>query len=359
MTSPPSNSRVPRATPDRAYLPGLLGRAAGRAYTAAVQHRNRRFDAGKGVVTFDRPVISVGNLSLGGTGKTPTVAHIVDFLREHGHDPAIAMRGYGSKRAGLSDEAELYKARFEDLPLVAQPNRVEGLIKLFGTERGERVDCVILDDGFQHRRIARQIDLVLIDATQDPFACSVFPAGQLREPVENLARATHVTLTHAELVSPNALRSLSERAAIAAGIEACATATHDWSALTVIHRGAETDEPVTHLAGKRVVSACAIGRPAGFLAALERAHADVVESVVLPDHDPFSLASIERICTRAADPAARVQAIVLTHKDWAKLAARPIDWPRPVIVPSLSMGFRTGWDRLAEDLLLVAGEAPD
>lgn len=356
MTSPSSHPAPGRKTPDLSYVPGLPGRLLSRAYERVVQHRNRRFDRGRGVVTFDRPVISVGNLSLGGTGKTPTVETIVAVLRAHGHDPAIAMRGYASKRAGISDEAELYRARFEDLPLVAQPKRVEGLIELFATERGRRVDCIVLDDGFQHRRIARQLDMVLIDASHDPFACAVFPAGRLREPVANLARATHVVVSHAELVSPQAARVLADRAAQAAGLDACAVASHEWSGFTVVHRGRETSEPATFIAGKRVVAACAIGRPAGFLAAFERAHADVVESVVLPDHDPFSQASIERICAPVA--AASVQAIVLTRKDWTKLAERPIDWPCPVAIPTLTMAFQEGWERLERDILEVAASRP-
>jgi len=358
MTAPPTHAATARTTPDLAYVPGLAGRLLGRAYARVVQHRNARFDRGRGVITFDRPVISVGNLSLGGTGKTPMVEHIVAFLRERGHDPAIAMRGYGSKRTGMSDEAELYRERFDDLPLVAQPRRVEGLIRLFGSPRGGAVDCIVLDDGFQHRRIARQLDLVLIDASQDPFACAVFPAGRLREPVENLARATHVALTHAELVSPHALQALADRAAIEAGVAGCAIAAHQWDELAVVHRGREASEPVSFLAGKRVVAGCAIGRPAGFLAALELAHAEVVESVVLPDHDPYSPASVERICTTARDPAGRVQAIVLTRKDWTKLAERPIDWPCPVVVPRLRLAFRAGWEPLRADLLAVAAAHP-
>ena len=357
MTRPTSHSTATRPTPDRAYVPGPVGRLLGRAYARGVRARNARFDRGKGVVTFDRPVISVGNLSLGGTGKTPMVEHIVAFLRERGHDPAIAMRGYGSKRTGISDEAALYRERFDDLPLVAQPKRVEGLIGLFGTPRGESVDCVVLDDGFQHRRIARQLDLVLIDSSHDPFGCAVFPAGRLREPVENLARATHVAITHAELVSPQVVRALAERAAAAAGVAECAVAEHGWSGLRVVHRGAVGEEPVSYLAGRRVVAACAIGRPGGFVAALERAHADVYETVVLPDHDAFSPASIERICRLAHEGSAR--AIVLTGKDWTKLAQRPVEWPCPVVVPVLEMGFRSGWEGLRGALLAAAAGEMD
>lgn len=358
MTNHPSHSAAAKTTADRAFVPGFLGRFLGLAYAGVVRRRNRGFDEGRGVITFDRPVLSVGNLSLGGTGKTPMVERIVALLREHGRDPAIAMRGYRAERSGFSDEAELYRARFDDLPIVAQPKRVEGLIELFATPRGEGVDCVVLDDGFQHRWIARQLDLMLIDASHDPFGSAVFPAGRLREPVDGLARATHVALTHAELAGPVALQSLASRCAIEAGVTECAIASHEWSGLTVFHRGQETAEPVGFLAARRVVAACAIGRPAGFLGGLERARAHVVESFVLGDHARFSPATVERIRRAAADARNRAEAVVVTRKDWTKLAGRPIDWPCPVVVPTLEMSFRSGWERLEADILAVSATRP-
>ncbi len=361
MTSTP-----PAASPDRALVPRPLGVPLARIYAAVLNHRNRRFDAGHRVVTLDRPVISVGNLSLGGTGKTPMVQRVVAHLRAHGHDPAIAMRGYRSGPDGLSDEAELYKATFDNLPLVAQPHRVEGLIKLFATQRGESVDCVVLDDGFQHRRIARQLDLVLIDAAHDPFVAKVLPAGRLREPAANLARATHVVLTHAESVDASQAEALAARAATAAGVSSCAVTAHEWAGLTVHARAGQhaesTDrtgrpEPVSFLAGKRIVAVCAIGRPDAFLGACCGACATIVEAIVLRDHDPFAAATISRIQQAATSTGA--DAIVLTAKDWTKLGPRALDWPVPVCVPDLALHFREGWDALAADLLAVVATRPD
>ncbi len=358
MTSHHTRRERARATPEKVFVPGVPGRVLSSGYSCVVEYRNRRFDSGRGGVTFDRPVISVGNLSMGGTGKTPMVERIVKLLREHGHDPAIAMRGYRAKRSGLSDEAEQYKARFDDLPIVAEPKRVEGLFDLFNTTRGEAVDCIVLDDGFQHRRIARQLDLVLLDATQDPFAGAVFPAGRLREKAVNLARATHVAITHAELVSPDAVRSLAARAAVEAGLSGCAVSAHEWAGLSVVHQGSESAEPVAYLASKRVVAACAIGQPAGFFAGLERARAAVIESVVLPDHDPFSNATVERICRAASETSGRISAIVVTSKDWTKLKDRAIEWPCPVVVPTLEVVLYEGWDALADDLVAITSTPP-
>lgn len=360
MTRARPHPGTPATTPsegsEHAFVPGAAGRLLSRVYSGAVGVRNRRFDRGRGVVTFDRPVISVGNLTLGGTGKTPMVERIVETLREHGVDPCIAMRGYGSRRTPdrRSDEAELYRSRFPDIPVIAQPNRVEGLIGLFGSERGERVDCVVLDDGFQHRRIARQLDLVLLDASQDPFRAAVFPAGTLREPAANIGRATHVALTHAELVSERVLAELSRRAADAASVDACAIVSHDWRSVRLIRDKLESSEPVAWFGGKRVVGVCGIGRPAGFFTRLDLMGAETIDAITLPDHDPFRSDTLERI-VRAASGA---DAIVLTEKDWTKLADRPVAWPCPVAIPRLEMVFRQGWSEFERDLLAAATTEP-
>ena len=101
-------------------------------YGAVIARRNASFDRGRRVVVLDRPVISVGNVSVGGTGKSPMVAHLLRLLRDAGHSSCVAMRGYGSKQTsdGRSDEAEEYRALFPGVPVVAQPNRTLGLMEL-------------------------------------------------------------------------------------------------------------------------------------------------------------------------------------------------------------------------------------
>ena len=98
------------------WVSGMLSPLSG-MYGRVVAGRNRRFDAGEGVVNLKEPVISVGNLTVGGTGKTPVCQYLVSFLRDAGRAPAIAMRGYGASSDGVSDEALEYSSMFEDLPL--------------------------------------------------------------------------------------------------------------------------------------------------------------------------------------------------------------------------------------------------
>jgi len=352
-------------------VPGLPGRALAGVYTKVVQLRNRRFDRGRRVIAFDRPVVSVGNLSMGGTGKTPMVERIVAMLRKAGHQPCIAMRGYGESKnnENISDEAALYRERFDDLPIVAQPDRIGGLIDIFASAHGQRVDCVVLDDGFQHRQIARQLDIVLLDACFDPLACRVFPAGTLREPIENISRATHLVLTHAERVDNatitrrrEALESLWTRQARKTPFF-CSVSRHAWKQLWVYdprHVQGCAHAAVDWLKAKRVVGACAIGKPDAFFAAIEQAGATIAARFVLRDHDPFKRSTIERIMHAAGQHNA--DAIVVTAKDMTKIStqSRGMDFPCPIIVPELELVFAEKqpdtWAGLKKEILDVVSQ---
>jgi tetraacyldisaccharide 4'-kinase len=347
-------NRAPDGGSRRPPLPAPLGTLLSPIYRAAIGGVNRRFDRGKGVVTFDRPVISVGNISVGGTGKTPMVGAIVRLLLESGRRPCIAMRGYASSN-GESDEAAAYGREFPHVPIVAQANRTLGLIRLFALEHEEgsaHTDCILLDDGFQHRQIARDLDIVLIDASRDPFADRLLPAGWLREPVESLRRAGAVVITHAESVSAADLTALEQKLG-SAEIKAAAVCRHVWKKLTVLESGAERELPVSWLGGKRVVSACAIGNPAPFLKMARNATGGSLSGeLVLKDHDPIAPATINRLIAIAAS--SRAQAILATEKDWSKLTGVPMEkWPCPVARPRLHVEFDRGWDHL-RTLILAA-----
>lgn len=336
----------------RPPLRGPIARVLSAIYGAEIARRNRRFDAGRRVITMDRPVLSVGNLSVGGTGKTPMVEWIVSRLQEDARRPCIAMRGYRA-HAGRSDEAEAYRRALPGVPVVAQPNRVDGLIRLFAKPEGARVDCIVLDDGFQHRRLARQFDLVLVDASRDPFADRLLPAGWLREPVDSLRRATAVVLTHAELVSPSALSALEARIRDVHGAPPLAVVRHDWADV----REGDRNQPLTWLAGKRVVAVCAIGNPGAFIEHARRAAArPPVAEIVLRDHDPYGPATVRRIieAARAAD------AVITTEKDWSRLRDVPAArWPCPVVRPRLVFGFLRGQAELSGAILAAAALRPE
>ncbi len=339
----------------RAPLPGPLGRAASWFYRRAIGRINARFDAGRGVVTLDRPVISIGNLSTGGTGKTPMVMRVLRWLREAGHDPCVAMRGYASRVGANSDEALEYAQAFDDLPVVARPDRTGGLIELFGTPRGERVDCVVLDDGFQHRRLARALDVVLLDSTRSPFEDALLPAGHLREPVPSLARAGAIVLTHAQAAHPDDVSTLRVRVHALCPRAVVGVARHAWSGLVDARGGFA---PVVALRGRRVGVACAIGNPDAFIAMARDALGEPGGVLRLRDHDPFGPASMERLWSMLRD--ARAEALLVTQKDWSKLARVPQDrWPCPVYRPRLDIAFDAGEGDLRRAVLEAARQAPD
>ncbi|MBS0196076.1 MAG: tetraacyldisaccharide 4'-kinase [Planctomycetes bacterium] len=326
------DQQCPNGTPSRGPLPGLLGRVASACYGEVIRRRNRRFDTGRGVIRFDRPVISVGNLSVGGTGKTPMVSHIVATLAAAGHTPCIAMRGYGAAH-GESDEAGVYNRELPGVPVVARPDRAEGLIDLFATERGERVDCIVLDDGFQHRRIARDFDIVLIDATRSPWEDRLLPAGWLREPTASLARADAIVWTHAGAVTGELLAAQMKMAqAVAGDSTLLAACDHVWAGF------AGAGAPVLGaLRGMRVAACCAIGNPGPFMARCrEEVGGRLAAELVLRDHDRFAPATVEKLKAMLADCGA--QALLVTEKDWTKLRSIS-DWPCPVYRPKLAMRF--------------------
>lgn len=324
------------------------------SYARIINARNAAFDAGRGVVEIDRPVISVGNLSVGGTGKTPMVAWVVQSLLEAGHRPAIAMRGYAGGNGGASDEAEEYRAALADVPVVAQPDRTAGLLSLFATAEGEACDCVVLDDGFQHRRIARQLEIVLVDATRDPFSDRLLPSGWLREPVESLGRAGVVVVTHAESATPSEITRLKRDIARIVPRAKIAVARHAWASLVVARPEGEQEDYVNWLRGKRVIAACGIGNPAPFVKAVSDASGIPAIEFVRPDHDPFVPRTLEKLVGEARRAGA--DAIVVTGKDWAKLKrVRPEAWPCPVVRARLEMRFDEGGEAVKQAVLDAAG----
>jgi len=341
--APPPSLVPPALAPVLAPVAALASRGYGRAITA----RNRRYDRGRGVVTMDRPVVAVGNLSVGGTGKTPAVQALCRWLIDAGHTPAIAMRGY-APRGGESDEAALHARALPGTPIAVGADRVRALIDLFSTPRGEVVDVVVLDDGFQHRRLARQLDVVLIDARTDPHADRLLPAGRLREPVSSLARAHAVVITHADHADA---ASLESRLRADYPHLVLARARHHWQGL-LAHRPDGVEEPVQphSLRGRRYVLACAIGNPGAFVAQAQGVLGPPAATLLLPDHDPYQGRTLARLLRLAREGTA----LVVTEKDWIKLADRAIDWPCPVVRPRLAMAFDRGERALRERVLTAA-----
>ncbi len=323
----------------RGPTPALVGAPLSALYRLEVARRNRAFDRGRGVTRLGVPVISVGNLSVGGTGKTPHVMVIVQWLLDAGARPVIAMRGYKKRGAEHSDEQAEYAQRFVGVPIVAQPDRLAGLRPLLDAGA---VDVVVLDDGFQHRRIARDVDIVLIDATRDLFADRCLPAGWLREPVSSLSRATHAVLTHCECADDQSIAGLGGQIRAIHPELAVAESLHEWTAL----RDGDSSVPLSEVRDTPVVAGAGIGNPGAFLEAARRAGADVLGTLDLADHHTWTAADL----ARARALGGEAPTLLTSEKDWVKI--RAIDDPGiRVLRPKLEICFREGQNELHRSVI--------
>jgi len=312
-----------------AVLRGTLSAAAG-AYRVALAAR----DAGYRARLFSSrrlpaAVVSIGNLTVGGSGKTPLAALVAALLAELGAAPAIVSRGYGRRTRGArvvadrdgvqlsardaGDEPRLLAEQLPGVPVVVGESRYEaGRIAL------ERcgADVLVLDDGFQHRTIVKDLEIVTVAGAEPWGNGRLFPRGILREPLSALGRADVVVVTNPATAAmrsavERALRERESQAPVLAG-------SYRPEALRAGDGGSL---PASTLAGCRVLAVAGLASPAGFVATLASLGADVVDLVEFPDHHRYTGYDLERI--RAAARRAGADRVVTTEKDWMRLREGP------------------------------------
>jgi tetraacyldisaccharide 4'-kinase len=300
-----------RSDPPAHALRWML-RVAETPYTLAVGWRNRRYDLGRAAVhRVAVPVVSVGNLTLGGTGKTPFVKWIARWASQRGVRPAIVSRGYKAGNGQPNDEARELALALPDVPHVQDADRVAAARRALDEFAAE---LVILDDGFQHRRLGRDLDIVLLDALE-PFGFDhVFPRGMLREPVSCLSRAHVVCLSRADLVSSSDRAAIHDRVAELAPQAGWCEVSHAPSGL--VNSDGQTAR-LTLLTDRRIVAFCGLGNPAGFRRTLEDTGCEIVSWHEFPDHHKYSAADSHAIGELAAS--VRAELAICTHKDLVKL----------------------------------------
>ena len=285
--------------------------AAAILYGLAAAGRNRAFDRGRKVAhRAVVPVVSVGNLTLGGTGKTPMVEWVARSLRRRNLRVAILSRGYGQAE-GMNDEGRVLEDNLPDVPHLQGADRV-ALARIAVEELESQM--LVLDDGFQHRRLARDLDIVLLDAL-DPFGLGrLFPRGLLREPVASLRRAGVVVLSRADLVDPPARAAIRAEAERRAGPLRWAEARHAPLDLAD-ENGAIT--PLDRLAGARVAAFCGIGNPEGYRRTLAKLGVEPVGFRAFPDHHPYRAHDVADLAAWARGLGADLA--LTTQKDSVKL----------------------------------------
>ncbi len=298
-----------------------------------------------GVFTVHRvpcPVISVGNLTVGGTGKTPLVEWVVRETRKLGKQAAVLSRGYGASAKGVPDELAALSESLQQLAYVSDPDRVRGALEAIERHRAE---VLVLDDGFQHHRLARDLDIVAVDATLPFGGGYCLPRGMLREPVRALRRSDVVVLTRADQVEANTLGRLARRLHRAAPKAVLATADHRPQCVRSLVSGEVF--PPSSLEGRRVYAASGIGNPRAFEATLKSLGAYLAGAARFVDHHDYRPEEIEAL-RRAAD-AAGANTLVTTAKDAVKWPAPSGPGPEPVAL-EVRMTFRTGEEQVRERL---------
>jgi tetraacyldisaccharide 4'-kinase len=297
---------------------------------------------------LDCPVVSIGNLTVGGTGKTPAVELAVRTLVELGYRPGVLSRGYGRRGGGVQvvadaasirldaeeagDEPFLLARRLPGVPVVVGPNRYEaGCVARarFG------VTAIVLDDGFQHRTLRKDLEIVMARAAQPWGNGRLLPGGPLREPIRGLARAHLVVATGA--------RALAEASEVTATVNELAPAV---PVLTAAHVPTECFEssgmhfvPLAALGGRRLIAFAGIGSPAGFRRTLAEAAVRVADFKEFPDHHWYTREELGGLDRRAAEIDA--DGFVTTEKDWVRLRPLP-PLKHPVYVLSVRLELTSG-----------------
>ncbi len=296
------------------------------------------------------PVVSIGNLTVGGTGKTPAVEVAVQTLVSLGHRPAVVSRGYGRRVGGIhvvadqasirldveeaGDEPFLLARRLPGVPVVVGSNRYATArlaIERFG------VTAIVLDDGFQHRTLTKDLEIVMARARTPWGNGKLLPAGPLREPFEALARA--------DLVVASGAATRGEAQAVIDAVERHAPDVPVLTALAVPAECWEANRmrPVglTELAGKRVVAFAGIAAPGGFAETLTESGVAMEAFVPFSDHHWYSAEEVARLDGRARDLG--VDGLITTEKDWVRLRKLPL--PRcPLWVLAVRLVLTSGED---------------
>ena len=295
-------------------------------YASAAVLRNWMYDRRwLAVRALPRPVVSVGNLTAGGTGKTPVVRWLASKLRDEGRRVAVLSRGYrAAGGAGALGDEQVMLDRLlngtggaHDAPRVvirAHPDRVAAADAALRDCPG--LDVFLLDDGFQHRRVARDLDVVLINAAE-PFGHGhVLPRGLLREPLSGLARAGAVVLTHANRVTDE------ERARVEGEVRRRRPNAPIYRAVhepVALREGDAGELPLEDLRTRRAFAFSGLGSPGAFEREVQERCASYAGHHRFPDHHAYTPQDLARVQLAAREAGADV--LVTTEKDWVKLAA--------------------------------------
>jgi tetraacyldisaccharide 4'-kinase len=256
---------------------------------------------------LDVPVISVGNMTTGGTGKTPMVIFLAQLAAEAGIRPGIVLRGYGGTSNHEADEVLLLRRELPGLPVIANPDRIAGGRHAIEQSAG----LLIADDAFQHRRLGRDLNICLVDACFPFGGGKILPAGRLREPMEGFSRADVVILTRCDQINEQELGSLKSQIEQFAGPIPILTSNHR------VKRYVDSLGNVKNPVGGRVFAFAAIGRSESFFNTVRETGVTLVGTRSFPDHYYFTADDLKEVQQQAFDDGAEF--LVCTAKDIVKI----------------------------------------
>lgn len=305
-------------------LKALLSSTASRLYAAGVRWRLHRYRSGQGKINhLNAPVISVGNLTVGGTGKTPCTAFIANFLHADGLRVAILSRGYKRQSKGLvevsngqeilceaaqaGDEPYLLAQLCPGVRVVVNADRYEAGKWL---EARTKIDVFLLDDGYQHLRLHRDLNVLLLDGENPVGNGSLLPHGILREPSSEIRRADLVIATRAERADRDALHALVGSLNPAAPLFFAQHAIIGFKLLNAA-------SPLAYFEQQKVAAFSGIAQPQRFFADLQQKQLQVVHQQGFPDHHRYAVAELTAFFQQAI--AHQSVAIITTEKDAANL----------------------------------------
>ena len=317
-------------------------------------------------------VISLGNITVGGTGKTPTAQRLATIIRDMGYRVVILNRGYRAGWAGqvgvvsdgnkiymtvteAGDEAYLLAKSLPGIPVVIGKNRI--ITGEYAVNQ-LKADVIILDDGYQHWQLARDLDIVLIDALNMFGNNFLLPRGTLREPLSNLGRAQAFLLTKVDQSNDgardmihNTLARYNEKALVVESIHQpkCFVEIEEWyKGLRITNVALET------IRNQKVMALSAIGNPSSFEQTILDIGVAEVCGVRYADHHDYTMAEMQEIMQRGVEENA--YALITTEKDAVKIPAEFIhsDRPLPLYVLSIAVHFTEGYEDLMELIKKVA-----
>ena len=332
-------------------------------YRMAISLRNRFYDRKmRAVHCVDCRVISVGNLTTGGTGKTPLVEYIARRVLARTDKVAIVSRGYGSGDGEKSDEQLMLCENLPGVPHVTGPDRVACTVV---ARRKHDARVVILDDAVQHRRRGRDLDVVAVDAI-NPFGFGhVLPRGLLRESPRSLGRADVVVITRSALVSPEELAAVEKDVARLAPAALVVHAVEEVTLLDPL-AGPADSFPLGAVAGKRAVAFCGLGNPEAFRRTVAKLGVQLAAFLVFADHHRYRDDHLRAIDSVARSENADV--ILTTQKDRVRLKTRQslgdgglpagFDWQKPVLVVRMEMRLTKNADAFHRRIDDLIGDAP-